>query len=433
MVESSKEAIRQVFKAFDKDGSGSLDMNEISLVAKELGHEISAQELKLIFADIDSNKDNKISFDEFFVWWSFGRENKLEKLVYLQLKAMNLLNKAKAAYNKVGGLLEAKYNKDVSSHFFNVSLGSQESKSSISVKAVGGSGHPEFFNSKSGNSGISSDSISVLFRFESPNPNQASTEISALLDQIKELASAMIPGDEAQALIGTLSFKTSVSGNHVVVAIENDHPLVGMMAGQYLELADMYTGGGDYSVNVELEVGAGLNFKDLLQNKEKKLPDFLDGGHHVSLNVNYSSNLASLIKQLVISGTERKIGKLTEQNNQSGIRRLVNRQFIYYLINSSKVNIQFKDLNDLKEKSVGTPLQYALEKAESVSDILDNFKKAASPADLVGQLPMASELIEFGKNHMISNIELIVNVPKVAVSIGFKTEGIKEVVEFILS
>ncbi len=74
----------------------------------------------------------------------------------------------------------------------------------------------------------------------------------------------MIPGDEAQALIGTLSFKTSVSGNHVVVAIENDHPLVGMMAGQYLELADMYTGGGDYSVNVELEVGAGLNFKDLV-------------------------------------------------------------------------------------------------------------------------------------------------------------------------
>jgi hypothetical protein len=58
----------------------------------------------------------------------------LEKLVYLQLKAMNLLNKAKAAYNKVGGLLEAKYNKDVSSHFFNVSLGTLDSKSSINVK-----------------------------------------------------------------------------------------------------------------------------------------------------------------------------------------------------------------------------------------------------------------------------------------------------------
>jgi hypothetical protein len=151
------------------------------------------------------------------------------------------------------------------------------------------------------------------------------------------------------------------------------------------------------------------------------------------LNVNYSSNLASFIKLLLLDQADKKIGKLTEQNNQSGIKRLVNRQFFYYLINSSKVNIQFKDLNDLKEKSVGTPLQYALEKSESVGDIMENFKKAASPADLVGQLPMATELIEFGKNHMISNIELVVNVPNVALSVGFKTEGIKEVVEFILS
>ena len=74
----------------------------------------------------------------------------------------------------------------------------------------------------------------------------------------------MIPSDEAQALIATLNFKTSVSGNHVIVAIENDHPMVGMMAEQYLELAQMYTGGGDYSVNVDLEIGAGLNFKDLV-------------------------------------------------------------------------------------------------------------------------------------------------------------------------
>lgn len=62
MVESSKEAIRQVFKAFDKDNSGSLDVNEISLVSKELGHDISAADLKAVrdcWLEAKSNKKNK--------------------------------------------------------------------------------------------------------------------------------------------------------------------------------------------------------------------------------------------------------------------------------------------------------------------------------------------------------------------------------------
>ena len=43
---------------------------------------------------IDINKDGKLSFEEFYEWWKYGKENKLEKLIYFKMKAMKLLKKA---------------------------------------------------------------------------------------------------------------------------------------------------------------------------------------------------------------------------------------------------------------------------------------------------------------------------------------------------
>ena len=47
-MEASKEAIRSVFESFDKDHSGYLSPQEIASVAKELGQEFSAQDLKKV-------------------------------------------------------------------------------------------------------------------------------------------------------------------------------------------------------------------------------------------------------------------------------------------------------------------------------------------------------------------------------------------------
>lgn len=47
-MEPSKEAIKTVFESFDKDHSGYLSSEEIASVAKELGQEFSAQDLKKV-------------------------------------------------------------------------------------------------------------------------------------------------------------------------------------------------------------------------------------------------------------------------------------------------------------------------------------------------------------------------------------------------
>ncbi len=56
--EQLDEVINKVFKSFDKDNSGFIDINELAEVAKELGRPLDAAELEECLQDLDTNKDN---------------------------------------------------------------------------------------------------------------------------------------------------------------------------------------------------------------------------------------------------------------------------------------------------------------------------------------------------------------------------------------
>lgn len=68
------EQIQKVFKAFDKDNSNFIDLNELRDVSAELGRPMDAAELEECMKDLDTNKDGKISFEEFSQWWLSGRQ-----------------------------------------------------------------------------------------------------------------------------------------------------------------------------------------------------------------------------------------------------------------------------------------------------------------------------------------------------------------------
>lgn len=80
----------KIFKAFDKDGSGYIDINELKVVSKELGKELDQAELEECMKDLDINKDNNISYDEFRKWWLSGRQGLspwMRRLLSLKLKS----------------------------------------------------------------------------------------------------------------------------------------------------------------------------------------------------------------------------------------------------------------------------------------------------------------------------------------------------------
>ena len=69
-----EEIVRKIFVQFDKDNSGFIDQKELAAVAAELGRPLDANELAESMRDLDVNKDNQISYEEFRTWWLSGRQ-----------------------------------------------------------------------------------------------------------------------------------------------------------------------------------------------------------------------------------------------------------------------------------------------------------------------------------------------------------------------
>ena len=105
LVESEEqrlmELVGNVFSEFDKDKSGFIDVHEIEAMASQLGSSITAEELRVIMEEVDTDKDGKISREEFIKWWLKGRKGKAKLMRDLTSKV-----------TKVKGFL-AKYGPDV--------------------------------------------------------------------------------------------------------------------------------------------------------------------------------------------------------------------------------------------------------------------------------------------------------------------------------
>nr|AAF25622.1 unknown protein [Sterkiella nova] len=98
------EVIAKVFKTFDKDGSGFIDRNELGQVAAELGRPLDAAELEECIQDLDTNKDNQISQDEFKKWWLSGRQglsSLMRRLLALKLKTARFFDNISGSLQEV--------------------------------------------------------------------------------------------------------------------------------------------------------------------------------------------------------------------------------------------------------------------------------------------------------------------------------------------
>lgn len=72
---------------------------------------------------VDINKDAKISFQEFWDWWQYGKQGKLERLVFMKLKVMNLVKKVHSEFTRFGQSLMQKYQGDKDYHYFALNYG----------------------------------------------------------------------------------------------------------------------------------------------------------------------------------------------------------------------------------------------------------------------------------------------------------------------
>lgn len=63
---NSREDIERVFKLFDANRNGEITLEDMKRVAKELGEDISEQELQEIIQRADLDNDQHLSLEDFY-------------------------------------------------------------------------------------------------------------------------------------------------------------------------------------------------------------------------------------------------------------------------------------------------------------------------------------------------------------------------------
>lgn len=68
--EEQLEELRETFDYNDRDEDGSIELDEFIDMLDELEANMSEEEAKVGFQDIDTNDDGLIDFKEFVSWWT---------------------------------------------------------------------------------------------------------------------------------------------------------------------------------------------------------------------------------------------------------------------------------------------------------------------------------------------------------------------------
>lgn len=70
LEDEAHEEVFEIFKAYDRDGSGSIDRGEFARLLEALGQTPDETELTIALDVVDANHSGRISWDEFKAWWS---------------------------------------------------------------------------------------------------------------------------------------------------------------------------------------------------------------------------------------------------------------------------------------------------------------------------------------------------------------------------
>ncbi|TMW68093.1 hypothetical protein Poli38472_007765 [Pythium oligandrum] len=73
-----KRHIETLFRKFDRDSSGYLDVSELQQLTHALGQALNHEQVQQMMAVMDTSSDEQVSFDEFFTFWSAFQRRKAQ-------------------------------------------------------------------------------------------------------------------------------------------------------------------------------------------------------------------------------------------------------------------------------------------------------------------------------------------------------------------
>jgi Ca2+-binding EF-hand superfamily protein len=68
--DEQRAEMREIFRHYDEDNSGSIDCSELRHLMEALGAPIDDEECAMAVQALDADGSGKIEFDEFVDWWA---------------------------------------------------------------------------------------------------------------------------------------------------------------------------------------------------------------------------------------------------------------------------------------------------------------------------------------------------------------------------
>lgn len=273
MSSAENEKLLTVFKKFDKDSSGKIDVSELKTVISELGGTISDDEATAAMKQLDSNGDGQCSFDEFKAFWcstpGLGGYSSLA-LKFLKMKiavegafkdGMNFLKSTPRTGKPVNDQDNTAVNLGVS---VTPNMDPCDVKMSVSGRVS--------------LSSLDGDRPSAAVRFLAKSPAEASEvadSLKKLFDLFKEQSGAVPP--ELQD-----SIKFEADGEQVIIKATSPEQV-----SQMIEQAKLFVEGWDAmaaiaqavraNYDVNFKVGLGSTFGDVVEAHDKQLITLFKG------------------------------------------------------------------------------------------------------------------------------------------------------------
>ena len=407
--------LQEVFRNFDKNGDGSIDLKEASLVLKEIGEDVTQAQLEEFFHSIDQNHDGKISFEELFIWFTSSKGTNLPFHQSLKLKMLNLLKKTRKELQKLSeSFKDEDFGQDT--HSLKINIGNVvEAKTKLELQVYLGLESDQKFESFAKNLDIN-ENAAIIIQFKSTHPEEAQGDILTILNEGKEMAKEMLP---PIVDFNEIKLSAAVDGENLNIGLKYNNPLIEDVAEQYRSLLSTMIP-DEFNASLAFDISLAKDIDDLFT---AELAGANAQGKNIFLHLLEGTSIsleAKLTGQLLKALRNQYLGSLEWNKLPPQIKSIIP----LLLLKGSKVNLNFDSGDRSLFGSIVGNQDFSFRNG------VQNLKKM-SIEQYVMLIPEIANFVTTAYEKLKADFTIALKGPRTLVTLHFKTSGVDKIWDYL--
>jgi len=407
--------LQEVFRNFDKNGDGSIDLKEASLVLKEIGEDVTQAQLEEFFHSIDQNHDGKISFEELFIWFTSSKGTNLPFHQSLKLKMLNLLKKTRKELQKLSeSFKDEDFGQDT--HSLKINIGNVvEAKTKLELQVYLGLESDQKFESFAKNLDIN-ENAAIIIQFKSTHPEEAQGDILTILNEGKEMAKEMLP---PIVDFNEIKLSAAVDGENLNIGLKYNNPLIEDVAEQYRSLLSTMIP-DEFNASLAFDISLAKDIDDLFT---AELAGANAQGKNIFLHLLEGTSIsleAKLTGQLLKALRNQYLGSLEWNKLPPQIKSIIP----LLLLKGSKVNLNFDSGDTSLFGSIVGNQDFSFRNG------VQNLKKM-SIEQYVMLIPEIANFVTTAYEKLKADFTIALKGPRTLVTLHFKTSGVDKIWDYL--